>query len=160
MIRSDIFEPLDGELDDGRRGAPSMKPGEYSMAEVAVCYGVGDEDERPWGRWKVIGVGQGFIVKEITVNPGARLSAQYHNHRAEQWTLVVGEGEAEIDGAVRALRRGDHLHVPLQAVHRIRNTGSTPLIFVEVQVGDLLDETDIVRLSDDHGRTLERLPVE
>jgi mannose-6-phosphate isomerase len=131
----------------------------FKLAEFVVGYGVGDEDERPWGRWKVIGVGQGFIVKEIMVKPGARLSAQYHNHRAKHWTVVSGEGEAEIDGTARELRRGDHLHVPLQAVHRIRNTGSTPLIFVEVQVGDLLDETDIVRLSDDYGRTPELLSL-
>jgi len=138
-----------------RKGSPVFK-----LKEFVVGYGIGDEDERPWGRWLVIGVGQGFIVKEITVNPGARLSAQYHNHRAEHWTVVAGEGEAEIDGTAWALRRGDHLHIPLRSVHRVRNTGGTPLTIIEIQVGDVLDEADIVRLSDDYGRVQERRSLE
>ena len=86
------------------------------------------------------------------VLPGQRLSLQYHHHRAEQWTMVEGSAEVEIDGAVRAVAAGEHVHIPLGATHRIRNVGAEPLVFIEVQVGDVLDEDDIVRLEDDYGR--------
>ena len=36
--------------------------------------------------------------------------------------------------------------------HRIENLGDEPVEFVEVQVGDRLDESDIVRLEDRYGR--------
>jgi mannose-6-phosphate isomerase-like protein (cupin superfamily) len=37
--------------------------------------------------------------------------------------------------------------------HRIHNTGTKPLVFVEVQHGDYFGEDDIVRLEDDYGRS-------
>ena len=44
------------------------------------------------------------------------------------------------------------MNVGLGAAHRIRNTGTGPLVFVEVQHGDYFGEDDIVRLDDDYGR--------
>ena len=36
---------------------------------------------------------QTFKLKIIEVNPGQRLSYQYHNKRSEVWTIVEGSGE-------------------------------------------------------------------
>jgi mannose-6-phosphate isomerase-like protein (cupin superfamily) len=44
------------------------------------------------------------------------------------------------------------IDIPLEAAHRIENTGDTPLVFIEVQQGDYFGEDDIVRLADDFGR--------
>ena len=44
------------------------------------------------------------------------------------------------------------MFIPLEAAHRIENIGDEPAIFIEVQVGDRLDENDIVRLEDRYGR--------
>jgi mannose-6-phosphate isomerase-like protein (cupin superfamily) len=117
-----------------------------------VRYAVGERDVRPWGTWEVLATGVGYTLKRIVVNPGARLSLQYHEFRAEHWTVVQGCAEAEIDGVCHALAAGEHLFVPLRSAHRIRNTGSEPMVFIEVQTGTYLDEHDIVRLSDDYGR--------
>jgi len=35
----------------------------------------------------------------------------------------------------------------------MHNTGTKPLVFVEVQHGDYFGEDDIVRLEDDYGRS-------
>lgn len=123
-----------------------------AAGQATVRYAVGESDTRPWGRWEVIATGDRYTVKRITVTPGQRLSLQYHHHRAEHWTIVEGEAEVEIDGIVHRLGFGEHIHIPLGARHRIRNGGESILAFVEVQVGDLLDENDIVRVSDDYGR--------
>ena len=120
--------------------------------QPAVRYVVGEKGTRPWGAWEVLATGRGYILKRIMVLPGQRLSLQYHHHRAEQWTMVEGSAEVEIDGAVRAVAAGEHVYIPLGATHRIRNVGVEPLVFIEVQVGDILDENDIVRLEDDYGR--------
>lgn len=116
-------------------------------------YAVGDSDERPWGRWAVIGSGERHAVKTITVRPGGRLSLQYHNHRAEHWVVVAGTARVEIGGEAMDVAPGEHVFVPRGSVHRIRNDQIFPLSLIEIQYGAILDENDIVRLSDDYGRS-------
>lgn len=121
---------------------------------AVVRYAPGERDQRPWGTWEVLATGVGYTLKRIVVMPGHRLSLQYHNHRSEHWTVVAGEAEVEIDDESFVLFDGEHIHVPLRARHRIRNIGNEPLIFIEVQTGELLDEMDIVRVVDDYGREM------
>lgn len=117
-----------------------------------VRYQPGETGERPWGRWRVLETGAGFCVKRIEVEPGHRLSLQYHQHRYEDWIIVAGAGEVQCDREIVAVKTGDRFRIPLLAHHRISNTGSERLVVIEVQHGALLDENDIVRLEDDYAR--------
>ncbi len=108
--------------------------------------------ERPWGTYTVIAESSTFKVKTIEVDPGKRISYQTHAHRSEHWFVVTGEGAVTLDGRVTDVRSGDSVDIPQGAAHRVHNTGSGPLVFVEVQHGDYFGEDDIVRLDDDHGR--------
>src|SRR6266542_5004398 len=117
-----------------------------------IRYAVGERDSRPWGRWEVLATGPRYTLKRIRVLPGQRLSLQYHRHRAEHWTIVQGFAEVELDDVVHQMSSGKHIHIPVGALHRVRALGSEPLVFLEVQVGEILDENDIVRISDDYGR--------
>jgi mannose-6-phosphate isomerase-like protein (cupin superfamily) len=51
------------------------------------------------------------------------------------------------------LARNQSVFIPLETAHRIENPGEEAMEFVEVQVGDKLDENDIVRLEDRYGRS-------
>ena len=51
-----------------------------------------------------------------------------------------------------SLEAGNSVIIPQNTVHRVTNTGSETLVFVEIQVGDHLEEDDIIRLDDDYGR--------
>lgn len=115
-----------------------------------------DGEERPWGRWDNLYEEPGFKVKRLLVNPGQRLSYQTHARRAERWTVAKGEALVTLDGKDIRLPAGAMLEVPLGAAHRLANPGTTELVLVEVQLGDYLGEDDIVRLSDDYGRTEDR----
>jgi mannose-6-phosphate isomerase len=108
--------------------------------------------ERPWGSYAVLAEGDQFKVKTIEVRPGQRLSYQRHKRRAEHWFVVAGQGVITLDDGAIEARPGDSVDVPRGAAHRIQNTGSVPLVFVEVQHGDYFGEDDIVRLDDDYGR--------
>jgi mannose-1-phosphate guanylyltransferase/mannose-6-phosphate isomerase len=119
---------------------------------MTIAYGVGDRDTRPWGTWEVVALGDGHVVKRITVVPGARLSLQRHRHRSEHWVMVAGDARVTIDERTFACTAGEHVHIPCGAVHRIANPGAGPLVFIEVQQGAVLDESDIERLEDDFGR--------
>jgi len=126
--------------------------GEHDLPASSVRYVVGDSDSRPWGKWEVLAIGDRYTLKRITVLPGHRLSLQYHHHRSEHWTIVQGFAEVELDDAVHQMSSGKHIHIPVGALHRVRALGSEPLVFLETQVGDVLDENDIVRIADDYGR--------
>ncbi|PWU14935.1 MAG: mannose-1-phosphate guanylyltransferase/mannose-6-phosphate isomerase [Bdellovibrio sp.] len=109
-------------------------------------------DERPWGRFEILREDQVFKSKIIAVNPGSQLSYQSHEKREEHWLFVQGCGEVVIDDRVVAVKAGSHVHIPMKAKHRVRNTGNTILRFIEVQLGTYFGEDDIVRYSDDYGR--------
>lgn len=115
-------------------------------------YKPGDADERPWGNWRVVDAGDGFAVKRITVRPGAKLSLQYHRGRDEHWIVVAGQARVTRGDAQLDLGANETVFIPNGAKHRIENIGASDLVFVEVQMGDLLDEADIVRIEDDYQR--------
>jgi mannose-6-phosphate isomerase len=121
-------------------------------AAAGVRYSVGESATRPWGSWEVLATGEGYTLKRIVVNPGQRLSLQYHRFRAEHWTVVQGVAQAEINGRLSALTAGGSVYVPLGAHHRLRNISDTPLVMIEVQTGEYLDESDIIRIDDDYAR--------
>jgi len=108
---------------------------------------------RPWGSYDSIGVGERFQVKRITVKPGAALSLQKHQHRAEHWIVVSGTAEVTCDDRVFDLCENESTFIPLGSVHRLRNRGSEPVELIEVQSGGYLGEDDIVRLEDVYGRS-------
>ncbi len=117
-----------------------------------VMYARGDADERPWGRWEVLDVGERFVVKRISVRPGGRLSLQRHNHRQEHWVVVRGRARVTRDEETLELGPDDSVFIPLGAWHRIENPGEELMEFIEVQTGDRLDENDIERREDIYGR--------
>ena len=117
-----------------------------------VNYSVGEHDTRPWGNWTVVATGQGYIIKQIEVLPGKKLSLQSHSHRSEHWIVLKGDAEVTVGDEKVALAENGQVFIPPQTKHRIHNSGSDLLSFIEVQIGSRLDEGDIIRFEDDYGR--------
>ena len=109
-------------------------------------------EQRPWGSWHVIDVADGYKIKRIQVDPGARLSLQSHEHRSEHWVVIRGEATCEVLGQTSVVRQGESIDVPLGAAHRLGNNHSVELVIVEVQLGPYTGEDDIRRYEDDYGR--------
>jgi mannose-1-phosphate guanylyltransferase/mannose-6-phosphate isomerase len=109
-------------------------------------------EERPWGHFEVLKDTESFKSKVITVEPGGQISYQSHNKREEHWMIVSGRGEVIINDQVIPVERGSYVKIPLQAKHRIRNTGKENIVFVEVQLGSYFGEDDIIRYQDDYKR--------
>ncbi len=120
---------------------------------MPVTYAVGQRDSRPWGHWEILAVGPNYAVKRILVHPGARLSLQRHTHRAEHWIIVAGSGKVTRGNEVFPVAAGQQVLIGLSDAHRIENPGTEDLLFIEVQHGQHLDESDIERLQDDYGRS-------
>ena len=110
------------------------------------------EVHRPWGSYDSIDMAEGFQVKRIKVKPGARLSLQSHERRAEHWVVVRGTARVTRDNDVFELFANQSTYIPIGAKHRLENPGTEMLELIEVQSGDYLGEDDIVRYDDAYGR--------
>lgn len=117
-----------------------------------VNYQVGDHDTRPWGTWEVLAVGSCYIVKRITVMPNQQLSLQLHHHRDEHWIIAEGTATVTLDDRIFSAPANTPIFIKTAQKHRIANRTQKPVVFIEVQTGERLDENDIVRLDDSYGR--------
>jgi mannose-1-phosphate guanylyltransferase/mannose-6-phosphate isomerase len=107
---------------------------------------------RPWGKFDGVDASEGFQVKRITVNPGAKLSLQKHNHRSEHWVVVSGTALVTRGEETFRLNENQSTYIPVGTVHALENPGDVPLELIEVQTGDYLGEDDIIRFEDKYGR--------
>jgi len=108
--------------------------------------------EAPWGGHDTIVDHEEYKLKQLFVTPGAKLSLQYHHHRSEHWVIASGVASVQLGDNITDLKAGEYIHIPVGEKHRISNNTDKDLIIVEVQYGEILEESDIVRLEDSFGR--------
>jgi len=109
------------------------------------------EDVRPWGKFRRFPHEEAGSIKIITVDPGGRLSLQYHDRRAEFWVVLDAGLEITVGDRVWVAAPNEEVVIPRRAPHRVRNVGRTAARIMEIWIGQS-GESDIVRLSDDYGR--------
>ena len=95
-----------------------------------------ESEERSLGRSFVIHDQPTYKLTRIEVNPGGRLSYQYHHKYSEAWTKVEGTGVNTLDGIDKEYIKGQTVIIPQRVKHRIENKGSEKVVFIEVQTGD------------------------
>lgn len=102
--------------------------------------------ERVWGNYRVLEHRPGFYkVKHLEVLPHKSLSLQRHQFRSEHWTVIQGIATVVLNDKELTLQPHDSLQIPLGALHKLQNQQDTPLIILEIQVGQLTEEDDIIR---------------
>jgi mannose-1-phosphate guanylyltransferase/mannose-6-phosphate isomerase len=107
---------------------------------------------KPWGSYTILDEGPSYKIKRITVIPGKKLSYQLHHHRSEHWIVVKGMAKVVIDDKEYFVRNGESIFVKSGLKHRLENPGKIPLEVIEAQIGEYLEEDDIIRFDDDWGR--------
>lgn len=112
-----------------------------------------ETEERPWGRYFVLQDEPTYKVKRIEVEPGQRLSYQFHHHRSEAWTMVLGEALITLDDVPKTYKSGETILISVGTKHRIENKSDNLVVFIEVQTGTYFGEDDIVRIEDDYQRS-------
>ncbi len=135
------------KVQEVRQVVARLKQGQRSQAVLHR------EVHRPWGSYDSVDLGPSHQVKRIKVRPGAQLSLQSHQHRAEHWIVVSGVARVTRNEEVFDLHENQSTYIPIGARHRLENPGTEMLELVEVQSGSYLGEDDIVRYSDVYGRS-------
>jgi len=112
---------------------------------------------RPWGSYTEFEKGHRHRIKRITVQPGEQLSLQMHHHRSEHWIVVKGTAKVVMEDEKGNLKEfyiheNESTYVPKTTKHRLINPGKIPLEIIEVQVGEYVEEDDIIRFDDKYSR--------
>ena len=137
--------------------------------------------ERPWGGFLVIDenqaqefsnkffggldvntlkIGGKLSPKIIIVKPGARLSWQYHNRRAEIWQIYKGaagiiRSNTNTENEIKVYNEGDQIVLKQGERHRLVGLNDYCLvaeIWQHTDKDNPSDEEDIIRVQDDFGR--------
>jgi mannose-1-phosphate guanylyltransferase len=107
---------------------------------------------RPWGSYTSLVEDLTWKVKKIIVNPHQSLSLQLHKKRAENWVVVSGIAKVQINNQITFLSKNESAYIPKETKHRLSNPENYPLVLIEIQSGELVDELDIIRFEDNYGR--------
>ena len=110
------------------------------------------EQVRPWGTYEILSSGSGYQIKKLVILQNQKISLQYHKQRSEHWIVIAGRGQAICGNRNISIKPGSHIFVGKNTVHRLENNKSGDLVIIEVQMGNYLEEGDIVRLQDEYGR--------
>ena len=105
-----------------------------------------------WGKYINLYSSKGFRVKELIINPKSSISLQKHNYRSERWTIITGKPKITINKKKFFKKSNETAFIPKGAIHRIENNYNLPVKIIEVQIGSILRETDIIRFKDIYGR--------
>ena len=108
--------------------------------------------QKPWGSYQLFFKNKTFLVKKMMINSGEEISNHFHEHRHEHWILVAGAIQVILDDIKYEMQVNEHLYIPKGSKHQIINPYSQPAELVEIQLGKIIDEDDIVRLSDKYLR--------
>ena len=77
---------------------------------------------------------------------------QKHFHRSEHWVVIQGQPQITLNKKFFSKKTMETIFIPKGAIHRIQNSGNKVVKIMEVQLGSVLKETDIVRYKDIYGR--------
>lgn len=106
-------------------------------------------EEKRWGKYIVLEYSKEddfqTLTKKLWIDEGKRISYQYHKHRKEIWTIVRGKGELYFKGEKTEVAVGNTISIEREERHAIK--AITNLEIIEIQIGDKLEEEDIVRLT-------------
>jgi len=107
---------------------------------------------KPWGREDIIEHNERYTIKLLTIDPGQRMSLQYHESKTE--TIFVKEGTLinyldSTDNVYQLYMCGSWCHVETGQVHRFA-ADSEKVVLIECSTSEL---DDVVRLADDYSRS-------
>lgn len=122
----------------------------------------GDFIKEFYGGIELTGIDTGLPLrpKFLGIEPGKRLSWQYHHRRAEIWHCLAGEFElitsdTDKEDKTRTVKAGQVVNMPQGMRHRGIGLGGWALvaeIWQHTDPSQPSDEQDIVRVQDDFGR--------
>ena len=73
-----------------------------------------------------------ITISRYRVDPGEEISLHVHTGKAEYWLVLAGTGRVTVGSDAFDVAEGDIVATGPTVPHALRNTGTTPLLFVNV----------------------------
>jgi mannose-1-phosphate guanylyltransferase/mannose-6-phosphate isomerase len=90
-----------------------------------------------------------YKIRLLEFNLHGSTSLHMHYHRSEYWVILKGSAKVDLqDGSYlepQIVRSGEVVVIEKGQKHRIENIGKVGLLVAEIQLGEVIDEGDIVR---------------
>lgn len=111
--------------------------------------------EKPWGHEIIIVQTDKYVMKKLFIKAGQRLSRQFHVEKDEtvyvcQGTLLLDLSRDDNESNIIKLTEGKSWRITPKTIHRFTAPDKQNVVLFEVSTPEL---DDVVRLSDDYGRT-------
>ncbi len=103
-------------------------------------------DQYSWGCEEILKKDNSYKIKKITVHPGEKINCQFHYHKSKHWTLIKGVGKLKKDKEVMFLTENKSVFIPPTVKHSLENPGKLNLEIIETQIGNYLEDDDLVSL--------------
>lgn len=108
---------------------------------------------KPWGYFENMMKVCDYKIKKILILPNQRTSLQKHRHRDEIILILSGFGKVTVNDEEIYVKKSSTIKIQKNLIHRIENISNVhELVILEVQLGEILEESDITRIHDDYGR--------
>ncbi len=142
---------------------------EQEISEIEFRFSIGGDDKknssseilknwtflrekRLWGEFFELYSNKNLKVKELVILPNQGMSFQRHHHRSEIW--FVSEGSCEVNHSESdetkkkkySLSKEDTFYVKKNEWHQITNPSKKVCKIIEIQYGEIVEESDIERL--------------
>jgi cytidyltransferase-like protein len=132
-------------------GGEKLNSSSNLLSSYEHKHGIKHVTTRTWGSYEIMGEGEGWLTKILTVWPRKHISFQRHLHREERWLILEGDGEFFSAEAGRWLvKPSDQIQIPVNNTHWIANPSHDKnLIILETWLGDKLEESDIERIENE-----------
>lgn len=106
----------------------------------------------PWGINTTLLKNDNYKLKILNILPNEKISLQKHLHRSEHWIVLSGIATIVIENEIYDIKEGQYQFVPQGKKHRIENNSDICLQIFEIQFGNILEESDIIRYEDKYHR--------
>jgi len=100
----------------------------------------------PWGSATQLGGGHGYKMKKLVINPGEGLSERMHYHRSVHWIVTRGTADVKIADKEQMIHSNESVFIPMTTAYSLKNPGKMPLVVIEVENGDYLEDDDVILL--------------
>ncbi|MBI4248217.1 MAG: cupin domain-containing protein [Elusimicrobia bacterium] len=104
---------------------------------------------KPWGKEVWFARTSKYVGKLLYIRKGHRLSRQYHRVKHETLYTLKGKYLLELNGKKYLKKPGSVVVLPPKTIHRM-HAKYGPVTLIEVSTPEVWD---VVRLSDDYGRS-------
>lgn len=123
---------------DGIRAVMQQEPYGHYFERNRIAY-------RHWGHYEVLSQANGFKVKCVTIYPGQTIYCHSHELRSEHWSIVRGKAHITLGEQCAQYGTNESIYVPQGVPHEVSNLEEEPLVIIEVGIGEIIAESDMVR---------------